>query len=99
MAERKDKLGRRIPEFDRSAANKKAAATSKERRGDDFHSRIGADGGRNRSRGYFGILKDQGKTEELKNIAHRGAVKSNQIQAEKRREHDSEESEGSEGGV
>lgn len=101
MTERRDKLGRIIPKFDRSAANKKGAETKKERHGEDFYPRIGSDGGRSRSerkRGYFGILKDQGKTEELKDLAHRGAVKSNQIQAERRKEHDSEEDERDEGG-
>lgn len=101
MTERRDKLGRLIPSFDRSAANKKGAVTKKEKHGDDFYPRIGGDGGRSRSdnkRGYFGLLKDQGKTEELKDLAHRGAIKSNEIQAEKRKEHDSEEGKGDEGG-
>lgn len=96
MDERKDKLGRVIPNFDRSAANKKGAATKKEKDA-DFYPRIGANGGRARKRGYFGILKDQGETDKLKELAHRGAVKSNEIQAEKRKEHDSEEGKGDEG--
>lgn len=57
MEEKRDKLGRRIPQFDRSAAGKKSAKTQKEKYGPDFHSRIGADGGRKRTRGYFGKLK------------------------------------------
>lgn len=71
---RHDSLGRRIPEFDRSAANKKAAATRKEREGDDVYSRIGSLGARHRTRGYFGKLKDEGKLDELKALSDKGVT-------------------------
>jgi len=67
-----DKLGRKIPEFDRSAANKKGAVTRKELYGTDTHSRAGSVGGRVRTRGYFGKLKDDGQTEELKKLSQKG---------------------------
>jgi hypothetical protein len=70
MAERRDKLGRRIPEFDRSAASKQGAKTQKEKYGSDFHARNGSAGGKHRGRGYFGQLKDEGKTKELKDLSH-----------------------------
>lgn len=69
---RVDKLGRRIPEFDRSAANKKAAATRKEKYGANIHSRIGSMGARIGTRGYFGKLKDEGKIDELKALSQKG---------------------------
>ena len=64
-----DSIGRRIPEFDRSAANKKAAKTRKEKHGTDDHARAGAIGGRRRTRGYFGKLKDEGNDTELKRLS------------------------------
>lgn len=78
MAQRYDKLGRRIPEFDRSAANKQGAKTKKEKYGPDYHAGIGANGGRARKRGYFGKLKDEGKTAELREIQRRGAETTNE---------------------
>ncbi len=69
MKIRYDTLGRRIPEFDRSAANKKAAKTRKEVHGIDDHARAGAIGGRARGRGYFGKLKDEGNEEELRALS------------------------------
>lgn len=69
MEDRRDKLGRRIPQFDRSAAGKKAMETLKEKNGTDYPKRIGTNGGRKRTRGYLGRLKDEGKTEELSAIA------------------------------
>jgi len=69
MEERRDKIGRRIPQFDRSAAGKKAMETLKEKNGTDYPKRIGLNGARKRTRGYFGSLKDKGKTEELTTIA------------------------------
>lgn len=74
---RLDKLGREIPEFDRRAAAKKGAATSKERYGADYHSRIGADGGKRGASGYFRMLKEQGRNDELKAITQKGAEKTN----------------------
>ena len=66
-----DKLGRRIPEFDRSAAGRKSAKTQKEKYGNDFHARIGADGGRRRTAGNFGKLKDN-DPEALQEISSKG---------------------------
>lgn len=73
MTDKFDKLGRRIPKFDRSAAAKKAAKTLKEKEGNDVHARFGTVGGRVRSRGYFGTLKDQGKTDEIKKLSQKAA--------------------------
>lgn len=58
---RRDKLGRRIPEFDRSAANKKAAQTRKEKHGSTFNARIGALGGsaRTNSKGFGAMDEDK----------------------------------------
>lgn len=55
---RYDRLGRRIPEYDRKAAAAKAQKTREERHGSDFNNRIAAAGGRKRTRGYFGHLAD-----------------------------------------
>ena len=67
--QRVDSLGRKIPTFDRSVAGKKAAQTRKERYGSDIHARVGRLGGNSRTRGYFGKLKDEGKTDEIKKIS------------------------------
>lgn len=69
---RLDKLGRRIPEFDRSAANRKGAQTRKDKYGTNIHSRVGSMGARMRTRGYFGKLKAEGKEDELKKLSQRG---------------------------
>lgn len=69
MEEKRDILGRRIPQFDRSAAGKKAMETLKEKNGTDYPKRIGTNGGRKRTRGYFGRLKDEGKVDGLSAIA------------------------------
>lgn len=84
MPKKLDKLGRRIPQFDRSAAVSKGNATKKEKYGTDVHARNGTIGGRSRGRGYFGTLADQGKTDELKALAAKGAEKSNAVQGPKR---------------
>lgn len=81
---RYDKLGRRIPEYDRSEAIRKGNKTKKEKYGPDYHTRISADGGRARKRGYFGRLKDEGKDAELKALAVKGVKRTNAIKAEKR---------------
>lgn len=81
MAEKRDSLGRRYPKLDRSAIAKKGEATKKEKYGNDFHSRIGATGGSRRKRGYFGTLKDQGKTAELAAISKEGGKKSHRGRA------------------
>lgn len=72
---RYDKLGRKIPEFDRSAANKKGAKTRKDKHGPDIHSRVGRMGASLGTRGYFGKLKAEGKTDELKKLSHKGLEK------------------------
>lgn len=74
-----DKLGRRIPEFDRSAAARKGAKTKKEKYGPDKHSRDGSLGARLGTRGYFGYLKAE-DPEKLKELAQQGAKRSNKIQ-------------------
>lgn len=84
MKDRFDKLGRRIPHFDRSAAGRKASKTRKERHGPHFDKKTGSMGGRKRTRGYFGQLKDQGKTDELKKISTAGAAASNTAQGKNR---------------
>lgn len=66
---RYDKLGRRIPEFDRSAAAKKGMKTKEKLYGVDHHKRMVTAGGRVRTRGYFGKLKDEGKTDELRKLS------------------------------
>lgn len=85
MAEKRDKLGRRYPDLDRSAIVKKSEKTKKEKYGPDFHKRVGTVGGSRSKRGYFGTLKDQGKLDELKKLSHQGNEKSNAIQAERRK--------------
>jgi hypothetical protein len=85
MTETFDSLGRRKPKFDRSKAGKKGAATAKVKYGNDFHARIGADGGSRRTRGYLGKLKDEGKTVELKAVTQKGATAKNKAQAAKKR--------------
>lgn len=81
--QRVDSLGRKIPTFNRSAAGKKAAQTRKERYGSDIHARVGRLGGNSRTRGYFGKLKDEGKTDELKKISEE-AIKAKRQKSKKR---------------
>ena len=69
MTDKLDKLGRRIPQFDRSAAGKKSAKTAKERHGTTKYKRARSIAGSRSKRGYFGTLKDEGKIEELKEIS------------------------------
>lgn len=87
MEQKFDKLGRKIPVFDRSAAAIKGNKTNKEKYGTDYHSRIGAIGGSKRTRGYFGQLKDQGKIEELKTISVQAAKRSAQTRKAKANSH------------
>lgn len=70
---RYDRLGRRIPEFDRSAANKKGFQTKEKKYGKNYRTEFAAAGGRASTRGYFGKLKDEGKEDELKELAKIGA--------------------------
>ena len=86
MAERRDKLGRRIPEFDRSAAGKKANQTRREKYGPDYDKRTGAAGGSKRTRGYFGKLKDEGKEAELKALSAQATKKSIEVRKAKKAE-------------
>lgn len=79
MTDRRDKLGRRIPQFDRSAAGKKASKTSKEKYGPDHHKRIGIIGARLGTPGYFGKLKAEGKTDELKKLSQAAIAKKREI--------------------
>lgn len=84
MTERFDKLGRRIPQFDRSAAGAKGAKTQKEKYGNDFHTKHGAIGGRKRARGYFGTLKDAGNEAAIREAAKKGAEKTNSRSVEEK---------------
>lgn len=81
---KRDKLGRRIPVFDRKAAAKKAQKTRELNHGPDFNSRIGSLGARKRTRGYFGKLKDEGKTDELKSISSIGVREAQKVRDAKR---------------
>lgn len=83
-----DKLGRRIPEFDRSAAGKKASQTRRANKkyGPDYDKRTGAVGGSHRTRGYFGKLKDEGREAELKALSEKGTEKSIAVRAAKKAE-------------
>lgn len=74
MKLRKDSLGRRIPQYDRSAAAKKGALTRKEKDGEDIFVRLGSYGDHSRNRGYLGKLKDEGREEEIKIIATKGGT-------------------------
>lgn len=73
MTDKVDSLGRKIPVFDRKAAAKKAAATRKERHGSDELRNAGSRGGKHRTRGYFGHLKDTGRSSIISEIAQKGA--------------------------
>ena len=76
MTERRDSLGRRIPDFDRTAAAKKAHQTKREKYGDDYQRRVTSDAGKRRTPGYFGKLKAEGRTAELAELAREGQAKS-----------------------
>lgn len=56
--QRTDKLGRKIPDFDRSAANKKGAQTRLAKDPDTF-SKMGKAHRKKTGRGYFGKLKEE----------------------------------------
>lgn len=85
MEEKRDKLGRRIPQFDRKAAAKKAQKTREERHGTDFNKRIGGMGARLGTRGYFGKLKDTDPA-KLKEISQAASQKSAHRTVEERSE-------------
>lgn len=53
-----------------SESVKRSEQTKKERYGTNFHARAGASGGKSRTRGYFGKLKDEGNTDELKRLSN-----------------------------
>lgn len=73
--EKFDKLGRRIPTFDRKAAAQKAQKTREEKYGSNYNSTIGSLGARVGTRGYFGKLKAT-DPEKLKEIAKQASSKS-----------------------
>jgi hypothetical protein len=85
MEQKYDKLGRRIPQFDRKAAAKKAQKTREERHGPDFNKRIGSMGASLGTRGYFGKLKDT-DPEKLKQISQAASEKSASRTVEERSE-------------
>lgn len=66
-----------------SESVKRSEKTKKEKYGPDYHARIGATGGRARKRGYFGRLKDEGRTDELKALAKKGSEKGNAVKSER----------------
>ena len=66
---RYDKLGRRIPEFDRSAANKKGAETQR-KRDKDYFKKLAAKGGHASKGGYFKTLKET-NPEALREISRK----------------------------
>lgn len=80
-----DKLGRKIPQFDRSAAAKKAVKTKEKKYGPNHSSRVAALGGRKRTRGYFGKLKDEGDTDTIKKLASEAGKKSGEARKAKKR--------------
>jgi len=85
MEEKRDKLGRRIPQFDRKAAAKKAQITREKNHGPDFNKRIGSMGARLGTRGYFGKLKDT-DPQKLKEISKAASEKSATRTVEERSE-------------
>lgn len=50
----------------------KGADTKREKYGKNFFVKAGIKGGRRRGRGYFGMLKDEGRLDELKNLSRQG---------------------------
>lgn len=97
MSERRDKLGRRIPDFDRSAAGKKGMETQKEKYGPNHPSRIGTIGGHKRTRGHFGKLKDEGREEELKALSEKANAARKAKEAEAETQADKKSGEGGNG--
>lgn len=85
MVQRFDSLGRRIPDFDRKAAAKKAQKTREEKYGPDYNKRIGSLGARLGTRGYFGKLKDT-DPKKLKEISSKASKKSASRTVEERSE-------------
>lgn len=85
MEQKRDKLGRRIPQFDRKAAAAKAQKTREEKHGTDFNKRIGSMGARLGTRGYFGKLKDT-DPDKLKKISQAASEKSANRTVEERSE-------------
>lgn len=67
---RYDKLGRRIPDFDRSAANQKGVRT-KRKSDKDYFKKLAAKGGRASKGGYFKTLAET-DPETLKEISRKG---------------------------
>lgn len=58
-----------------SESNKRAVQTRKERHGSDFYKRITSLGGKQRTRGYFGYLKDT-NPQALRELSKDAAAKS-----------------------
>lgn len=55
-----------------SEGARKAAQTKKERYGTDVIKGWNSAGGKHRTRGYFGKLKDEGKLDELAEVSKKG---------------------------
>ena len=68
---KRDSLGRRIPEFDRSAANKKGVETQR-RRDKDYYKKFAKKGGHASKGGYFQKLKET-DPEALREIGRKAA--------------------------
>lgn len=71
------------------AGTKKGAETRKEKYGADYQSRIATNGGRKRTRGYFGYLKDTGQTKILKEVSKEGGRKAAEAREKSPSEYDS----------
>jgi general stress protein YciG len=69
---RHDKLGRRIPDFDRSKANKKGAQTRLSKDPETF-SKMGKARRKTTGKGYFGKLKEK-DPEALSEISRKAAL-------------------------
>lgn len=65
-----DKLGRKIPEFDRSTANKRGAQTRLAKDPEAF-SKMGKAHRKKTGRGYFGKLKEE-SPDTLREISQQG---------------------------
>lgn len=77
--QRFDRIGRRIPEYDRKAAGAKGKKTRDEKYGPNHMAAIAVSGGRRRGRGYLGYLRDT-DPEKLKELAQKaGKARGQQI--------------------
>lgn len=66
-----------------SEGTRKGNLKKVEKHGTDYFKRIGAIGGSARKRGYFGLLKDEGRLDELKAITSKGGLQKKPRKAKK----------------